>query len=141
MIVLDTETLTVMLRQDSPLRAKLLDRLTDSGPDDVATTIVTYEEQTRGWLAYKARAKDITQEIEAYNRLKKHLDNYRTLTVLEFDAPAAAEFQRLRRQRIRSGTMDLKIASIVKMQGATLFSRNLRDFKKVPGLKVEDWSS
>jgi tRNA(fMet)-specific endonuclease VapC len=43
--------------------------------------------------------------------------------------------------KIRIGTMDLKIASIVKVRDATLFSRNLRDFRKVPGLKVEDWSS
>jgi tRNA(fMet)-specific endonuclease VapC len=141
MIVVDTDTLTLMMREDVPLRRKLLDRLADTGPDDFATTIVTYEEQTRGWMKYKARAKNITQEIEAYSRLKKHVDNYRTLTILDFDAPAAAEFQRLRQLKIRIGTMDLKIASIVKVQGATLFSRNLVDFKKVPGLKVEDWSA
>jgi hypothetical protein len=64
MIVLDTDTLTVMQRHDSALRKKLLDRLADTGPDDLATTIITYEEQPRGWLEYKARAKDISQEIE-----------------------------------------------------------------------------
>lgn len=43
--------------------------------------------------------------------------------------------------KIRIGTMDLKIASIVKVQEATLFSMNPRDFRQVPGLKLEDWSS
>jgi tRNA(fMet)-specific endonuclease VapC len=141
MIVVDTDTLTLMMREDAPLRRKLLDRLADTGPDDLATTIVTYVEQTRGWMKYKARAKNITRETESYSRLKKHLDNYRTLAILDFDVPAAAEFQRLRKLKIRIGTMDLKIASIVKVQDSTLFSRNLVDFKKVPGLKVEDWSS
>jgi tRNA(fMet)-specific endonuclease VapC len=36
--------------------------------------------------------------------------------------------------------MDLKIAAIVLAHDATLLSRNLSDFRKVPGLKVEDWT-
>ena len=37
------------------------------------TTIITYEEQTRGWMAYMARTKTVAEEIEAYGRLKIHL--------------------------------------------------------------------
>ncbi len=36
--------------------------------------------------------------------------------------------------------MDLRIASIALTTDSTLVSRNLRDFKKVPGLVVEDWT-
>jgi len=36
--------------------------------------------------------------------------------------------------------MDLKIAAIVLAQNATLLTRNLSDFRKVPRLKVEDWT-
>jgi tRNA(fMet)-specific endonuclease VapC len=95
----------------------------------------------RGWMAYIARAKSLSQQIEAYRRLRGHLDNYRQILVVHFDAAAAAEFQKLRRARIRIGTMDLKIAAIARSRGATLLSCNLRDFQKVPGLLVEDWSS
>jgi predicted nucleic acid-binding protein len=35
--------------------------------------------------------------------------------------------------------MDLKIASIALVHGATLISRNVTDFSKVPDLKVADW--
>jgi predicted nucleic acid-binding protein len=35
--------------------------------------------------------------------------------------------------------MDLKIASIVVVDNGTLLSANLRDFEKVPGLRVESW--
>jgi predicted nucleic acid-binding protein len=36
-------------------------------------------------------------------------------------------------------TIDLKIAAIVLRHSATLLSANLRDFRQVPGLSVEDW--
>jgi tRNA(fMet)-specific endonuclease VapC len=37
------------------------------------------------------------------------------------------------------GSMDLKIASIALAHSATLLSANLRDFRQVPNLSVEDW--
>ena len=43
-------------------------------------------------------------------------------------------------QRVRIATMDLRIASIALSQGLTLLTRNARDFSKVPGLVVEDWT-
>jgi tRNA(fMet)-specific endonuclease VapC len=101
---------------------------------------VTYEEQSRGWLAYIARARTLAQEVEAYTRLKQHLQSFRHILVLDFDRLAATKYQELRRLRTRIGTMDLKIAAIVLAQDATLLSRNLSDFRRIPGLKVEDWT-
>lgn len=80
------------------------------------------------------------QQIEAYGRLTRHLEYYRQIPVLSFDETAAVEFQRLRKQHRRVGTMDLKIAAIVRSKGATLLSRNLSDFTKIDGLKTEDWT-
>ena len=37
--------------------------------------------------------------------------------------------------------MDLKIAAIVLANDATLLTRNLGDFRKVPDLKAEDWTA
>jgi tRNA(fMet)-specific endonuclease VapC len=103
-------------------------------------SIITYEEQMRGWLAYAARARTTERQVEAYRRLRRHVERFRTIPLLDFDEQAAVEFERLRAARIRIGTMDLKIAAIALAHDATLLSRNLVDFRKVPGLQVEDWT-
>jgi tRNA(fMet)-specific endonuclease VapC len=144
MVVLDTDSLSILQLDEldeSELKAKLQSRLDEADPTEIATTIVTYEEQTRGWMAYKTRAKNESQEIKAYAKLRNHVENYRTINVLDFDQRASAEFQRLRHLKIRIGTMDLKIAATVLAKDATLLKRNLVDFRKVPGLKAEDWTT
>ena len=139
MLVLDTDHMS-LLEWGSEASSVLRERLADIAPEQVATTIISYEEQIRGWMAYIARAKSMSQQLHAYQRLWRHLENYRQIPVLEFDATAIQEFQNLWRARLRIGTMDLKIAAVVLSRSATLLSRNLVDFGKVPGLKVEDWT-
>jgi tRNA(fMet)-specific endonuclease VapC len=43
-------------------------------------------------------------------------------------------------QRIRVGTQDLRIASIVLANQGILLSRNARDFDRFPNLIVENWT-
>ena len=139
MFVLDSDHMS-LLEWGSGESAVLRERLADVSPAEVLTTIICYEEQMRGWMAYVARARTMEQQAEAYRRLRRHLDNYRQIAVLDFDEAAIEVFQLLRRQRVRTGAMDLKIAAIVLSRDATLLSRNLADFAKVPGLRVEDWT-
>ena len=140
MLVLDTDTLTLVQRADSREYARLLSRLETSPDQVICATIVSFEEQTRGWLATAARAKTADQLVDVYARLHAHLRDYQTRVVLDFDEQAAQLFLRLVKSKIRVGTMDLRIAAIALTQDATLLSRNLRDFRKVPGLRVEDWT-
>jgi tRNA(fMet)-specific endonuclease VapC len=141
MIVLDTDHLSVLERSDQPGSIALRARLAQVPPAEVVTTIISYEEQMRGWMAYLARTRAMAQQVEAYRRLLQHLDNYRRIPVLPFDEAAAIAFQQLRCARLRIGIMDLKIAAIVASRNATLLSRNLGDFRQVPGLQVEDWTA
>jgi tRNA(fMet)-specific endonuclease VapC len=61
--------------------------------------------------------------------------------LLPFDQAASDHCDRLIAQRIRVGTMDLRIASIALVHGFTLLTRNLRDFQRVPNLNAEDWTT
>jgi tRNA(fMet)-specific endonuclease VapC len=51
------------------------------------------------------------------------------------------KFDDLRKQGVRTGTMDLRIASIALSHDFTVFTRNTVDFGKVIGLRVEDWTT
>jgi tRNA(fMet)-specific endonuclease VapC len=139
--IFDTDIFTLSELPDSSEYLRLHARIAQLSPDDhIATTIITYEEQTRGWLAYAAKSRDMQHQIKAYNRLKKHLLAYRDFRVLDFDAHAAAEYERLRSRGIRIGTLDLKIAATALANEAILLSRNLQHFTKIPNLRVEDWT-
>lgn len=141
MILLDTDLVTILLRGTGRDRERLSERLRHRSAEAITTTIITYEEQTRGWLAFVSKARTIPEHIRAYQHLRDHLDCYRRIDVVPFDETAAIEFQHLRQVRVRIGTMDLKIAAIALARNATLVTRNLGDFGKVPGLKAEDWTS
>ena len=138
--VLDTDHMSVLEWGSGGLGQRLIARLNSLPVGEAATTIITFEEQTRGWLSVLARSRSLDEQVEAYRRLKRLLGNYLKIEVLDFDAPAAAEFERLRGLRLRIGTMDLKIAAIALAHSATVLTRNVKDFGRVPGLRVEDWT-
>ena len=141
MIILDTDAVTFLQRRDNATAKRLQARLTAlSSEEEIVTTVVTYEEQTRGWFALFSQAKNSASLIAAYERLLHHLDDYKKIRVIPYSSVAEVQFQELRRQKIRIGTRDLRIASIALSLGATVFTRNLQDFGQVPKLLIEDWT-
>jgi len=106
----------------------------------VCTTIISFEEHMRGWLGQIAAARKPARQVLAYARLQLLLRQYQSRDVLPFDDAAAEVFVLLQRQRIRIGTMDLRIGAIAIAYDALLVSRNLQDFKMIPNLRVEDWT-
>ena len=103
------------------------------------TAVITLEEQMRGWMALINRTKSIERQVHPYQRLASLVQFFAQWTVLPFDDQAANQFKLLQSQKIRIGTMDLKIAAIALSQHALVLSANLRDFGQVPNLRVEDW--
>lgn len=137
--LLDTDHMSLLERGGAPMES-LRRRMAILPPGEIGTTIVSYEEQMRGWLAQIAQVRSVEAQIERYRLLQRQLNNYCVIPILPFDERAVEVFQRLWLTRPRIGTMDLKIASIALAGDAPLLSRNLRDFGKVSGLRVEDWT-
>lgn len=138
MILLDTDHITVLRYVENPY-AKLLDRLRSAEDPIAAITVITFEEQVRGWLAKISRAKDLHEQIDPYFRLIQVHEFLADWPIIPFTAEAASGFERLRKAKVRIGSQDLKIASIALVKDALLLSADLRDFGKVPGLRVENW--
>lgn len=140
MIILDTDCLSLLERKSGVEFFRLAERLAEFQPDEVTTTIITFEEQMRGWMAYLAKASSVEKQIIAYEKLSRLLENYTYIPVIKFDEKAGEVFEDLKKQKIRVGTMDLKIASIAISRNALLISRNLSDYEQIPNLPVEDWT-
>ncbi|WP_265238031.1 type II toxin-antitoxin system VapC family toxin [Lyngbya sp. CCAP 1446/10] len=68
------------------------------------------------------------------------VSDFKVLPLVSFDAGAATTFDRLQSQRIQLAKMDARIAAIAMFRGLILLTRNHRDFAKVTGLSIEDWT-
>lgn len=140
MLVLDTDRVTEYQRGTSAEARRLKQRL-EIAAEPFATTIVTVEEILRGWMAAIHRIGAPRRQVNAYGRLQHLFRFFATWNVLAWTESAADYFESWRGAKVRIGTMDLKIAGIVAAANATLLTRNMADFNRVPGLRVEDWLS
>lgn len=77
MIVLDTDCLSLLERERLLESSKLLRALDEHQSEEICTTIVTFEEQMRGWLSYIARCKEVSEQVVGYQRLHRFLESYR----------------------------------------------------------------
>jgi tRNA(fMet)-specific endonuclease VapC len=138
MILLDTDHLSILVNRNSAGHGALITRLEDSG-DSLGVPVICVEEQCKGWLAKIHRARNAHQQIPAYEQLINLFHFFEDWEIVSFQAAAADNFNRFRKQKIRIGSQDLKIAAIALTHDALLLSANLRHFHQVPGLRVENW--
>lgn len=135
--ILDTDHISLLQRQH-PYVVMNLNRI---AIDQRAVTAISLAEQTQGRLASIHRAKTEAEASLAFRYLIQTVEFYRTLQVLPYDDDSVAEFARLRQQKIRIGTQDLRIAATALSNSVIVITRNTRDFGQVPGLTVMDWSA
>ncbi len=136
MFILDTDHLSLFQRRHQRVATRVL----ATPPQELATTVITVEEQLRGRLARVRRARSDEEIVSTYQNLLATHSFFYTIVVIGFDVQAQTIFRRLRTERIRIGTQDLRIAAIALSQGATLVTRNRRDFSAIPSLQLEDWT-
>lgn len=135
--ILDTDHFSAVDRSSSA--ARTFDKRAAEYHGDLFMTVITVEEVMRGWLALLGTKRMREEEIAVYGRMKRSAEMFGQWDILEWDADALACFEDLRKKRLKMSTADMKIASIALAHDATLLTRNLRDYRKVPGLRVENW--
>ena len=140
-VLLDTDHLSVLQWEEQPACSRLLDRLRRLAPDDIATSIVSFQEQIKGWQAYLIQVGKPDQIVLAYFKLETIWRWFLKMNVSSFSSEAQTRFTELKRGCPRISTLDLRIASISLATESTLLSRNMRDFRQVRGLTVNDWTA
>jgi tRNA(fMet)-specific endonuclease VapC len=127
----DTDILSATIRPAPPLH--LIRRLATVPPQEQFTTSITVGELIYG--ARRVGREDLSRRVEQVIR--------RAQTVLAFDTTAARTFGFLKATLEQRGTPlaepDLRIASIALSRGLILVTRNVRHFKRVAELTVENW--
>lgn len=134
--ILDTDMLS-LLQHGHPV---VWQRIATVPPGDVAVTIITVEEQFKGRLTSLRRARDNAALALAYAQMTETMQGLASLRILSFPEPSITRFEQLVSLKLNIGRNDLRIAAIALEQGATVVTRNTRDFGRVPGLTIEDWS-
>ncbi len=136
MFILDTDHISLLQRRHPRVATRVL----STPPQELATTIITVEEQLRGRLDRVRQARSDEEIVSAYRNLLATHSFFYTMTVISFDLEAQMSFRRFRAEKVRIGTQDLRIAAIALTQEATLVTRNQRDFSVIPSLNLEDWT-
>ena len=108
-------------------------QLSAKNPDDIVLCSVVKAE-----LSYGARKSQHPQRS-----LKKQQQFVNYFVSLPFDDKAAEVYGQIRAELERAGTPigpnDLMIAAIAFANDVTLVTHNTREFRRIKGLKIEDW--
>lgn len=128
--LLDTN-ICIYLIKERP--ADVLYRFSQHSPREVATSIITLFELEYG--IQKSKYHQRSQDV-----LVKFL---KPLNIINLDFSSVAESAAIRAQLERKGTpigsYDLLIAGIARSRGITLVTNNIKEFKRVEGLLLENW--
>jgi tRNA(fMet)-specific endonuclease VapC len=127
--MLDTNIISDLIRNPQGRAAKRIPRV---GEDNICTSIIVAAELRYGC------AKSGSQRL-----LKAVEDLLGEIAVLPFDVPADTEYGGIRSELEAAGRPiggnDLLIAAHAHATGATIVTGNVDEFKRIRGLKVENW--
>jgi tRNA(fMet)-specific endonuclease VapC len=127
--MLDTNVISDLIKNPQGRCAK---RIAKAGEDRICTSIIVAAE-----LRYGCAKRDSMRLTKAVEDLLAEID------VLPFEVPADAEYRAIRAALEAAGKPiggnDVLIAAHARAVGATVVSANADEFKRVRGLKVENW--
>ena len=134
----DTDHLSILQRKAGAEYLCLSTWMAQFTPADFACCVVSLHEQVVGAHAFLNQAKNSAGLIRGYQLLERLPRDFLTFALLPFEAPSATIYDGLLAQNLRIGTMDLRLAAIALSHDLTILTRNLRDFGRIPGLKIKD---
>jgi tRNA(fMet)-specific endonuclease VapC len=132
MYLLDTNACIRILNGTSPALAERL--------RFIPRTRVRLSSVVKAELLYGARKSGrVAENLRLLDRF------FETIASLPFDDRCAEEYGVLREELERAGTLigpnDLLIAASARAHGAVLVTNNIREFSRVPDLRIDDWES
>jgi tRNA(fMet)-specific endonuclease VapC len=129
--MLDTDTCSYVMRRSHDA---VLKRLAKVPVDDVCISVITKSELLFGVEVSPRRRQD-EAALAAFLRF---------IEVLDFPDEASQHYAKIRADLKARGTMiganDLFIAAHARSLGLTLITNNTREFKRVRGLSVDNWT-
>ncbi len=129
-LLLDTNTCIYLIKKHPP---EVLRRFNEYTVGDIGISSITAAELHFG-----------AQKSQRPGHNRRALEQFLLpLAVADFDENAAAAYGHVRAQLEKQGTpigsLDTLIAAHALSLGLTLVTNNVREFERVPNLKVENW--
>lgn len=128
--MLDTDTCSYVMKGSEP---GVIRRLTSVPVGEVCISVITQAELMYGVEVSPKREQDGAR-LEVLLRHMVVLDLVQTATLDYAEIRAS-----LKKQVKMIGANDLLIAAHARSMGLTLVTNNVREFRRVPRLKVENW--
>jgi tRNA(fMet)-specific endonuclease VapC len=126
---LDTNIISDLMRNPQGKAAK---RVAKAGEDNICTSIIVAAELRYGCV--KSRSARLARAVE---------DLLAEIEVLPFDVPADTAYGGIRAELEAAGKPiggnDLLIAAHALASDATIVTANAAEFKRIRGLKIENW--
>ena len=107
----------------------------------VGLCIVSVEEQFLGWQKRLKAANTPAAFAQASLLFSGAVKMWGEFSIFPETEASRATLQQLIKRKLNVGKNDLRIASVALDLGAILVTHNLVDFRRIPGLKFEDWAT
>jgi tRNA(fMet)-specific endonuclease VapC len=139
MTILDTDILTLYAMGNEKVGRKVNDA---SGPEQLAVTIISRMEILRGRFDGIVKAADESQLRVAMQRFLEAQDMLNSFSTLPVNDEAIQHFTSLKKHKKakKMRRADMLIACIALAHGELLVTRNIKDYKDVPDLRLENWA-
>jgi tRNA(fMet)-specific endonuclease VapC len=138
--LLDTDLFTLAQLGRHGLRERIAEARREH---EVAVSVVTRIEVLRGRFDAVVKASSGSELVRMQELMRASEEYLAEFPLCLFDKPAVDIFDRLRDDKKvkKTGRNDLLIASVALARGATLVTRNTKDYAHVPNLKLDNWAA